>query len=422
MWLAVLAIALPASLALAQEKVIDRVVAVVDNEVILESELYQYVQFQVGSEEALSAMSTAQVDSLKALILDELINQKVLLAKARADTITVEDRVIDTELDARLKALIEQAGGQDRLEAYYGTPLVKLKRQFRTLVEEGLLIDRVKQQKLTTVLVGPAEVQRFWEMYRDSIPPLRDAVRIAHILMQDSVSESSKEAAVHKADSLRALVVGGKMTFEDCALHFSDDRGSAAKGGSLGQTNRGELVPEYEAAAYALKPGEISEPVVSVFGVHVIRLDGRTGEKINTSHILLKIAPTDADRARTLALADSLVALLRGGADFAALAVTYSKDAKTAGKGGDLGWFAPADLPEDFRGPVENLKKDEIAEPIRTVFGVHVVKVIDRMYARPITIEQDWDRIQRMALAKKQDEVYTKWIADLSKDTYIERK
>jgi peptidyl-prolyl cis-trans isomerase SurA len=213
-------------------------------------------------------------------------------------------------------------------------PLAKLKRQFRPLVEDGLLIEKVRQEKFKDVKVGPGEVQRFWETYKDSIPPLRDGVRLAHILLSDSVSAVAVDAALHKADSLRQLIVSGQMTFEDCARRFSEDPGSADKGGLLGQTNRGELVPEYEAAAYALKPGEISQPVVSPFGIHLIRLDERLGEKITTHHILLKVAPTGSDLLRTEALADSLVEAARAGADFGELARSYSADTKTAVKGG----------------------------------------------------------------------------------------
>ncbi|MBU1985194.1 peptidylprolyl isomerase [bacterium] len=418
-WIAVL---LTFGGAAAEDNYVDRIVAVVDNEIILESELQQYIQFTAGSQAALEKMSQTQIDSLRRGVLEELIRQKVLLAKARADTMQVEARVVDAELDGRVKALIDQAGGQERLEDYYGMPLARIKRQFRALVEEGMLIEKVRQAKLKDVAVTPSDVQRFWEMYRDSMPELKDAVRIAHILLQDSLSESSIESAIAKADSVRKLLLAGDLTFEGYAMAYSEDPGSASKGGILGTTNRGELVPRYEAAAYGLEEDEISEPVVSEFGVHLIRLNERIGEKINTSHILFKIVPTDHDREVTRARADSIVQALRGGADCGELALRYSRDLKTAGKGGDLGWFAPEELPDDFRAPVTGLKKSEITEPIRTRFGLHVLKVTDRTFARKITLEEDYERVKRMSLAKKQDEMYSKWVDELAQDTYIERK
>lgn len=402
--------------------VIDRISAIVDNEIILESEVLQYLQFNVGSAEQLERLSQAQADSLKRLILEDLIDQKVLLAKARADTVSVDPKDIDRELDARMKVLIEQTGGQDRLEEYYGMPLAKLKRQFRPLVEQSLLIEKLKQEKLRTVQVTPSEVQKFWETYKDSIPALKDAVRIAHILLPDQLSESSKQATVHKADSVRALLIEGKVTFEEYASQYSEDPASSARGGKLGQTNRGNLVPEYEAAAYSMEPGQISQPVVSPFGVHLIRVEERVGEKITTSHILFRIVATPADTLDTWRRADSIIVAVRGGADWDKLVRQYSADAKTAEKGGDLSWFAPEELPDEFEQPIADLKPGQVTEPVRTQFGVHVVKVTDRQIARPVTFADDPDRIQRMAVAKKQDEVFRKWVEELKQKTYVERK
>ena len=405
-----------------QNNLVDGIAAVVDNEIILQSEIEQYLQFNFGSRASLDAIAPAQRDSLRKLILEELIKQKILLAKARADTLLVDTKQVDTELDARMKTLVQNAGGQDKLEEYYGMPLAKIKRQFRPIVEENMLIDMVRAKKMEAVKVGPGEIDRFWKTYKDSIPTLKDAVCIAHILLQDTLSESSKQAAIHKADSVRALLMAGTVKFEEYATNFSEDPGTAVKGGKLGTTARGELVPDYEAAAYVMKPGEISQPVASMFGVHLIRLDERAGEKITTSHILFKIVPSENDRARTEARADSLIKAVRGGADFAELAREYSADAKTAFKGGDLGCFAPDELPDDFRGPLTGLKKGDITVPIRTPFGVHVVMVTERVVARAITLEQDYDRIANLAQAKKRQEVFNAWMKDLAAQTYVERK
>jgi peptidyl-prolyl cis-trans isomerase SurA len=421
-WL-VLTLVCPLAVLHAQEsKVIDRVVAVVDNEIVLDSELFQYLQYQMGSQAQLDALSPAEIDTLKSQILGQLIDQKVLLAKGRLDTVVVDAKDVDRELDSRIKALVDQAGGQDRLEDYYGMPMARIKKQFRALVEESLLIDKVKQQKVATVQVTPGEVSRFWESFKDSIPDLRDGIRLAHILLSDELSEASAAAATAQADSVRTLILAGKADFEQYAKDHSDDPGSAANGGKLGQTNRGDLVPQYEEAAYNLKPGEISAPVLSPFGVHIIRLNERVGEKVNTNHILFRLVPAEADRQITEARADSLINAVKGGADFAGLALSYSRDQKTMNKGGDLGWFAPDELPPEFADAVKDLKKGELAKPTRTAFGVHVLSVTDRVYKRKITLADDFDRIERMALAKKQDEVMTKWVKELAGKTYIEVK
>ena len=393
-----------------------------DDEIILESEVFQYLQFNIGSQVDLEKLPQSTVDSLKTQILDELIDQKLLLTKARLDTIIIPERQIDQELDDRIKTLVDQIGGEKKLEEYYNMPLAKIKRQFRPLIEEGLLIDEVKRKHLMSVRVSRSEVMEFWKMYQDSIPELRDAIKISHILLQDELSDASIAAAIERADSVRQLIINGDLTFEQAAEQFSQDPGTAPKGGSLGTTNRGDLVPEYEAAAFGLEEGAISEPVVSQFGVHLIRLNSRTGEKINTNHILFKVVPAAADMEKTMARADSIAEAVRGGADFSALALAYSTDTKTAPIGGDLGWYSPEELPAEFKEPLIGLKKGQVADPFRTVFGVHIAKVTDRVFSRPITIDEDYDRIENLATAKKRDEVYEEWMQELANETYIERK
>ncbi|NUO19356.1 peptidylprolyl isomerase [bacterium] len=406
----------------AGEETIDRVVAVVDDEIILESEILQYMQYSMGASGSLDSLSAEQLNVLSGQVLDDLIAQKLLLTRARYDSISVSQKEVDRELDNRMANLIEQVGGQDKLESYYGMPLPKIKRQFRPLVEETLLIERIRRQHLASVRVSRSEVIEFWESIKDSVPPLRDAIRLAHILLQDRVSEASVEAAIARADSAKQIIESGQMTFEEYASRFSDDAGSAARGGKLGTTNRGDLVPEYEAAAYELEPGELSAPTVSQFGVHLIRLNERTGEKINSDHILFKVTPAAADEAQTMADAESLVVRLRGGDDFAELALNLSTDTKTSANGGDLGWFSPAELPDEFKAPIEGKQKGEYSDPFRTIFGVHIVKVTDRVFSRAITLNEDYSRIEQMALAKKQDEEFKKWIDKLAKETYVERK
>ncbi|MCL4305690.1 peptidylprolyl isomerase [bacterium] len=418
----VLAILLAVSLVSRAEEVIDRILAVVDNEIILESEVLQYLQYSLGASGKLESLSEAQMDSLGKLVLEDLIAQKLLLTRARADSVTVSQKEVDRELDIRMSNLIDQVGGQEKLESYYGMPLPKIKRQFRSLVEETLLIERIRRQRLSNIRVTRSEVLAFWDSVKDSIPPLRDAIRLSHILLQDRVSQSSIDATIARADSARQEIVSGRMTFEEFASRYSEDPGTAARGGKLGTTHRGDLVPEYEAVAYALEPGEISEPVVTQFGVHLIRLNERTGEKINTDHILFKVVPAAADQQQTMADGKALTERLRGGADFVELALNLSADTKTAANGGDLGWFSPAELPDEFRKPLEGKLKGEVTEPFRTDFGVHVLKVTDRVYSRKISLEEDYNRIEQLALARKQEEEFRKWIEKIAAETYVQRK
>jgi peptidyl-prolyl cis-trans isomerase SurA len=403
-------------------EVIDRILAVVDEDIILESEVLQYLQFNLGGEVDLAALSDEQLADLKMRILEELIRQKVLLAKARADTVTIRDRDVDRELESRIKALEGQLGSEEKVSEYYGMSMAQIRREFRTLVREGMMIDELKRTYLGDIRVGRGDVEAFWKVYQDSIPPIEEAVKLSHILLRDEVSDASRQATMARADSVREMIRSGEVEFEAAARRLSDDPASAKKGGLLGTTNRGDLVPEFEEVAYNLEEGEISYPVETQFGIHIIRLNSRTGEKINTSHILFNITPGVADKESTMVRARALRAEILVGGDFAEAASRLSWDAKSAANGGELGWFKPEELPEDFRVPARNLTPGEISEPFRSQFGVHLLKVDDRQTARRVTLAEDYDRIEQMALTQRREREFNKWIDKLKAQTFIEIK
>jgi peptidyl-prolyl cis-trans isomerase SurA len=420
-FLSILLLALACGRAPATE-VIDRILAVVDEDIILESEVLQYLQFNLGGEVDLAALSDEQLADLKMRILEELIRQKVLLAKARADTVTIRDRDVDRELESRIKALEGQLGSEEKVSEYYGMSMAQIRREFRTLVREGMMIDELKRTYLGDIRVGRGDVEAFWKVYQDSIPPIEEAVKLSHILLRDEVSDASRQATMARADSVREMIRSGEVEFEAAARRLSDDPASAKKGGLLGTTNRGDLVPEFEEVAYNLEEGEISYPVETQFGIHIIRLNSRTGEKINTSHILFNITPGVADKESTMVRARALRAEILVGGDFAEAASRLSWDAKSAANGGELGWFKPEELPEDFRVPARNLTPGEISEPFRSQFGVHLLKVDDRQTARRVTLAEDYDRIEQMALTQRREREFNKWIDKLKAQTFIEIK
>lgn len=406
----------------AAPEVIDRILAVVDEDIILESEVLQYLQFNLASEVDLGQLSQEQLDSLKMQVLEELVRQKVLLAKARADTVMIPDREVDRELDTRLKVLEEQLGSEEKIAQYYGMPITHIRREFRGLVREGMMIERLKRTYLGDIRVTRDEVEAFWETYKDSIPPIEDAVKLSHILLQDEISEASRQAAIARADSVREMIRTGEVEFEAAARRLSDDAASARSGGLLGTTNRGDLVPEFEEVAYKLEEGEISEPVETQFGIHVIRLNWRKGEKVNSSHILFNIVPAPADKESTMVRARALREEIFAGRDFAEVASRLSWDAKSAANGGALGWFKPEELPEDFRVPARDLAAGDISEPFRSQFGVHLLRVDDRQTARHVSLAEDYDRIEQMALMQEREREFTKWIDKLKAQTFIEIK
>lgn len=402
-----------------QTQTVDRVIAVVNDEIILESEVLQYVQdIMLRNRQAYN--DPKKIAELRDQVLEELINQKILLAAAEADTnVKVEDRQVDQTLDQRINQVVQELGGEDKLEQYYGKPIRQIRRDFRKQVRDNLLIEQLRQQKMANVNVTKAEVEAYYNANKADLPTLPERIHLAHILIPIEPTEAAKEYAKNKADSLfNVLMTGGD--FEQLAIQYSDDRASGAKGGLLGTTQRGDLVPEYEEVAFNLKEGEISSPVRSRFGYHIIRLNWRRGEKINTSHILIKLTPTKEDEERAVQLATELRERIENGEDFATLAKEYSQDEETAKDGGDLGWFDVPQMQDDFRIVTKDMKVGDVSQPFKSKVGVHLVKVLDRQAPRPPDLQKDWDRLSRLALMQKQDKVYQEWIAEKRNDVYIE--
>ncbi|MCB2211680.1 peptidylprolyl isomerase [bacterium] len=415
-----LLLALFAAPAFAQDaQVVDRVIAVVDDEIILESEVLQYVQDIVLRNRDQYRTETA-IAQLKASVLEELINQKILLSIAEDDTnIVVEDRQVDLTLDDRINQVTREIGGEEALVEYYGKPIRQIRRDFRGQVRNSLLIERVRASQTRKTTLTKKEVEDFYARVEEELPTMPERVRLAHILIEVEPADEAQEQALAKADSVFNLIANG-ANFDSLAMEYSDDRASAPKGGLLGTTQRGDLVPDFEAVAYNLEEGEISEPIRTRFGYHIIRLNWRRGEKINTNHILVMLQATDADEERAVEEARLLRDRIMDGESFADVAKEASADDETAKLGGDLGWFDLSSIPDQFQQVARDLDVGEISEPFLSRVGVHLVTVTAHDEARQLELQRDWDRISQMALREKQEIEYTNWLANQHDGVYIE--
>jgi peptidyl-prolyl cis-trans isomerase SurA len=399
-------------------ELVDKVVAVVDNDPILASEVEAYAQFvtQQGGQK----LSAEEETNLRVQILQELIDRRVLLAQAKKDTtINVEDREVDQELDNRLQGEINRLGSEQKLEDAYGRPLRQLKRDLRERIKEGMLIDRLKWQKQQQIHVTRNQVEAFWETYRDSLPEMEEAVKIRHILRELKPSSNAEELARQRAWRLYQEVKNG-ADFEQVAKDSSDDPGTASKGGDLGETTRGDLVPGYEEVAYQMQEGAISEPAKTEFGYHIIRLDWRRGEKIHSHHILVRIPTGKKDESEAIAFLDSLKTKVQAGESFADLAKKYSDDKDSAPAGGMLGWYEVSKLPSDFGKAVRGLKAGEMSAPFISEFGAHILQVVDYQEHRKMSLDKDWDRIEAMAKNQLRDKAFQEWVQQLRQQVYID--
>ncbi len=412
--------------ALAQrEQVLDRIAAIVDDQIILQSEVTQgayLVALQMGIDPVRQPL---EFEKLKKRTLDNLITQKVLLVEAKAETIKVDDGQVDQLLDQQMRMLLDRFGSEEKVSEYFGQPLNKIRRSYREEIVNSLLINNLQHQKFSNLKVSRREVEEFYRTHKDSLPELKASVNISHILVEVKPGTEADHRAYQKAKELRERILKGE-DFAELARKYSDDPGSASRGGELGFMTRGDFVQEFEEAAFALEPGQISEVVKTRFGYHIIQCIDKRGDKINVRHILIAVPTLKEDEEAALRkITEIRRRIVEEGESFEEMAKQYSDDETTRERGGLLGWFELdkfAETAQEFRAVAETLKVGEVSAPFKTRFGYHILKMNDRQEARPLSLERDWDKVEAMALDYKRQKKFKEWVEELKKDLYIEVK
>ncbi len=405
------------------QQVLDKVMAVVENEVILQSELTQYAlniafQYRIDPRREPEKFQQLQNETLQ-----NLINQKILLAKAEEDSIEVEERQVDTVLEEQINRMIQQVGSEQKLEEQLGMSINKLKRNFRDDVRKNLKVEKLQQTKFSQIKITRREVEEFYNSSKDSLPELKETVDISHILINVKAGDQSEQKAKEKVAGYLQEVKSG-ADFSELCRKYSEDPGSAARGGEIGFMERGDFVPEFEEVAFLLEPGQISDIVKTRFGFHIIQCIERKGDKINVRHLLIRLEPTNVDEEETQKKSKEIRALLDNPENnFETIAKQYSDDETTREQGGHLGLFEVENLQEqEFRAVIDTLKPGEISQPFKTKFGWHILKLNSKQEPRPITIEKDWDKLEAFALNLKRQKEFQKWLDGIKKDVYVEIK
>ncbi|MCL6100299.1 MAG: peptidylprolyl isomerase, partial [Bacteroidetes bacterium] len=265
------------------QQMLDKIVAVVDNEIILKSEL----DFRANYEAAQKNLNPADT-TLRKQILNSMIEEKLLYAQAELDSITVTDDQVKQQLDYQINYFIQQYGSKERLEQIYGMPLEKLKRTLQDDTRKSLMAQMLQQKKFGQVEASRKEVEDFFATYKDSLGIIPEKFHIAHIFQNPKTGERVKKKARDFAESLLDSLKKG-ADFATLAKNIQTIPGSAAQGGDLGFVKRGVFYPEFEAVAFSLAPNQISGVVESPIGFHIIQLLERRGESIHCRHILIKI-------------------------------------------------------------------------------------------------------------------------------------
>lgn len=408
-----------ASAASTGQEILDGVVAVVGDEIVQKSELEQMAQYYALQTGLRPADHPAEYLALKREILQNLIDDRVMMAKAKEDTVTIEDAKVDAELENRIQSLVQQMGSEAKVEAQFGAPIKKIKRDHREEVKNMMIVRELQNSKFRSLQVSRREVEAFYESIRDSLPEKKPTVRLSQILLRIQPGEASRVKSLEKIRHIRDRIRKGE-SFEAVAREASEDPGTASRGGDLGFVDRGTLFPAFEEAAFQLSPGQISEVVETPVGFHLIQAVEKRGDQIHCRHILIRIEKSGSDDKIVLQRIAAVRERALKGEDFNALARECSDDSSTRAQGGDLGWFSLEDVQiDEFRNAADTLEVGEISMPFETQFGFHVVKMEARREKQKFSLTEDYDQFRARALEFKMQKMKKQWIDQLKKTMYI---
>jgi peptidyl-prolyl cis-trans isomerase SurA len=417
---------LPDQMQAQEEIVVDRIIAVVGKNMIMESEVEaQYLQNKMqGTIEGSAA-------SARCMILEKMLRDDLLLNQAELDSITVSESDVDRSLDQRLRYFISQFGSQEKLEEYYGKSIIEIKEEFRDMVKNYMLVEEVEKKITENVFVTPSDVKSFYRnLPTDSIPLISARVEMSQIIKIPPISIEQKVMIKEKLRDLRRRIVDGE-NFATLAILYSEDQGSAAKGGEIGFFGRGELYPEYEAAAFKLKEGEISDIVESKAGFHIIQLIERKGDYINTRHILLQTKPSPIDLENARIKLDSILVQIRNGEiTFEDAAKKYSDDPGKANGGFIVNpytgttWYEMEQLEPQESFVINKLDVGQISSPVpaQTEDGkdaYRLIKLESRSEPHRANLTDDYSLITEWALKMKKEQKIREWVNKNVENAYI---
>jgi peptidyl-prolyl cis-trans isomerase SurA len=404
------------------QQLVEGIIAVVGKEIILKSEVEYYLQNYIVQNKINIYTQKSLLNELQKQIIEKLVEQKILLSKADEDTIVATDSEIEQRLKQHYNYLIQQAGSEEKLEQIFQKSSKKIKRYLEKEISNTIKIEKLRQRKFQKTMISPREVENFYNAFKDSLPDIEESVEIGHILLQVKPGEAGKQKAYEQIEKIREKIIAG-ADFAEMAKKYSQDPGSAQRGGDLSFIQRGDLVKEFEEVAFNLKPDEVSDIVETTFGYHIIKLLERRGEKIQVSHILIKVQPTSNDEEIIIERLKKIRQEILQGASFDSLALLYSDDQDVENNKGYLGFWEVEKLAiPEFKVQLTNLKPGEISEPFKTEYGYHILKLYSHQAKRSISLESDWEKIQQIALNYKIEQEYTKWITSLKEQIPIEFK
>jgi peptidyl-prolyl cis-trans isomerase SurA len=411
----------------AQERVIDRIVAVVGNSIVLQSEIEnELVQMQ--------AQGYVQTSNSRCELIENYLVQRLLLNQAIVDSIEVTDAEVEMELTRRLQFFIQQIGSEQKLEDYYNKSILEIREDFRDIVRDQLITGYMQDEIIGNVTVTPAEVRRFFNsLAEEEIPLIPSEVQIRRIVRYPEFSEAENFRIRQRLNEIRQRIINGE-SFSTMAVLYSQDPGSARRGGELGYMSRANLAPEFANVVFSLRDDKVSPVFETDFGFHIAQLIDRQGEQVNARHILIRPEATDVAKADAISYLDSLADAIRSDTvSFRINAIRHTQDDETRMNGGLVinpgtggSRFELDQLnPVQFEA-VRNMSVGDISEPLESRMdggrGKLFYKILyleSQTAPHRANLKDDYARLKDMALAQKRQKILEEWVAEKRANTYI---
>lgn len=416
---------------------VDGIAAVVNDEAILQSDVEEQLAMFLTSRQINPDSATA--DTLRRQVLDVLINEKVIVAEAKRLGLSVGDAEVGRQVEQAIRDAKERLGSEEAFRQQLARENLteeKVREKYRNDLQREMLAQRLVEKQLPKRTVTASEAEIYFKASKDKFPRLPAEVRVQVIQIPaspDSVAEA--EARVRAAAVRKRLTAGEKLA--KVAAEVSEDPGTARSGGDLGFLQRGTVDPALENAVFGLKDGEISPPVRSTFGWHILQAlerdtvktgsgkdstdaKGQPVVEVHARHILIRTPLGEADVQRARALAERVRSEAAKGTDFGTLVRRYSKYQGQQGEDGDLGFVSMASLQPAIRTGLDTLEVGQISEVLTNAIGFNIFKVTDRRPEREYQLEEIRDELPGLVAEMKQRDRYEDWVKKLRAKAHVE--
>jgi peptidyl-prolyl cis-trans isomerase SurA len=416
---------------------LDAIAAMVNDEPVLASDVEE--QLFLFLQRSQAHPDSAQVDTLRRQVLDQLIDDKLLLAEAKKQAITVNPGEVAKQVEGAIVEAKQRLGGEEGFAQQLqreNTTEERLRERYKSDVERQMTEQRLVQKMFPKKTVGQSEAETYFLAHKDKFPKVPPQLKLQVIQITPSPDSVLLAAARTKIDGLRKRILAGEK-FAKVAAEASDDPGSAKAGGDLSFFRRGQMEPSLEDAAFALEDGKLSQPIRTPFGWHLVQTierdtvrspagkdstdaDGKPIVEVHARHILVKVTPSDADVDRAFELAKKVRQQASKGGDFAALVKRYSTFSGQASADGDVGFLSLAQMQPGIRAGLEPLKLGEVSEVLPNAQGFNIFKVNDRKPEREYTVTEIKDELPDAVAQVQFREKYDAWLKTLRGKAQIE--